>query len=60
MTLFALTLIPPPLLSTLVWMSSTSNRLALSVEVTLASGADVDNRARERLVVASVSVAYGF
>ena len=34
--------------------------LVLSVEVTVAFGADADNRARERLVVASVSVAYGF
>ena len=58
MTLLALTLIPPPLLLTLVRMSSISNLLALSAEVTVAFGAGADNQARERLVFAFVLIAF--
>ena len=59
MTLLALTPIPPPLSLTLVWTSSISNLLALSAEVTGAFGADADNQARERLVLAFAFNAFG-
>ena len=60
MTLFALTPIPPPLSLTLVWASSISNLLVLSAEVTGAFGADADDQARERLVLAFVLIAFSF
>ena len=60
MTLFALTPIPPPLSLTLVWTSSISNLLVLSAEVTGAFGADADNQARERLVLAFMLIAFSF
>ena len=56
-TLLALTPIPPPFSWTLLWTSSISKNLVLSAEVTGASGADADNQARERLVLASVLIA---
>ena len=59
MTLFALTPILLPLSLTLVRMSSISNLLALSAEVTVAFGAGADNQARERLVFAFVLIAFG-
>ena len=58
MTLLALTPIPPPLSLTLVWTSSISNLLALSTEVTGAFGADADNQACGRLVLAFVLIAF--
>ena len=58
---FALTPIHPPLSLTLVWMSLILDPLALSAEVAGAFGADADNRARERLVLAFVFiVSFGF
>ena len=60
MTLLALTPIPPPLSLTLVWTSSISNLLVLSVDVTGAFGADAYNQARERLVLAFVLIAFSF
>jgi hypothetical protein len=59
-TLLALTPIPPPLSLTLVWTSSISNLSVLSVDVTGAFGADADNQARERLVLAFVLIAFSF
>ena len=58
MTLLALTSIPPPLSLTLVWASSISIFFVLNVEVTGAFGADSDNQARERLVLAFVLISY--
>ena len=60
MTPLALTPIPPPLSLTLVWTSSISNLLVLSAEATGAFGADADNQARERLVLAFVLIAFAF
>ncbi len=50
----------PPLSLALVWASSISNLLVLSVEVTGAFCADADNQARERLVLALVVIAFSF
>ncbi len=58
MALFALTPIPPPLSLTLVRTSTISILLVPSAEVTLAFGADADNQARERLVLACVLIAF--
>jgi len=44
----------------LVWASSISIHLVLSAEVTGAFGADADNQARERLVLAFVLIAFAF
>ena len=60
MTLLALTPIPPPLSLTLVWTSSISNLSVLSVDVTGAFGADADNKALERSVLAFVLIAFSF
>ena len=59
-TLFALTPIPSPLSLTLVWASSISNPLVLSADVTGAFGADADNQARDRLVLAFLLNAFSF
>ena len=42
------------------WASPISNLLVLSAEVTGAFGADADNQARERLVLAFVFIAFSF
>ncbi len=42
------------------WVGSISNLLVLSVDVTGAFGADADNQARERLVLAFVLIAFSF
>ncbi len=44
----------------LVWASLISNLLVLSAEVTGAFGADADNQARGRLVLALALIAFGF
>jgi len=59
-TLLALTPIPPPLSLTLAWTSSISNLSVLSVDVTGAFGADADNQALERSVLAFVLIAFSF
>ncbi len=60
MTLLALTPIPSPLSLTVVWATLISNLLVLSAEVTGAFGADADNQAHERFVLAFVIIALAF
>ncbi len=60
MTLLTATSIPLLLASALVWLSSISNLLALSAEVTEDFGEYANNQARERLVLAFVLIAFAF
>ncbi len=49
-----------PFMEILVWASSISNHLVLSAEVTGAFGADADNQARGRLVLAFLLISFSF